>query len=271
MKHLAIMSKLTLYLLVSVSLLNLASVEGVIGQLTSETNSDIETRKTASVEAEYEAIVRRFYEAVFNRGNLDRVDQIIASNYVEHNPPGLGLTVNIGGLKQVLTLFSAAFPDFHYTIEEIIVKGDKVVCRITIHGTQKGKFLGIAPTGKQVMVTGIDIFRITDGVIVERWGTFHGMVLMQLLGVIDPTVWKRTLSIVEEKKGQVPDGRGEVFQGSDYSHQMQSKKLSTLDTSESQKGAYSSQVINLDSLDQLKGLFQDDSGQVRLIALLSPN
>ena len=68
----------------------------------------------------------------------------------------------------------------------MIAEGDKVASRITAHGTHKGEFMGIPPTGKHTMQTGIDIVRIAGGKVVERWGEFDQLGLMQQLGVIPP-------------------------------------------------------------------------------------
>ena len=82
--------------------------------------------------------------------------------------------------------FFTAFPDMHVTIEDQIAEGDKVASRLTVSGTHKGDFMGMAPTGKQMMITGIDIVHIKDGKAVERWGNLDDLGLMQQLGAIPP-------------------------------------------------------------------------------------
>jgi predicted ester cyclase len=81
-------------------------------------------------------------------------------------------------------MIRAAFPDIHETIEDMLAEGDRVVTRSTWRGTHQGAFLGIAPTGKQVSVTGIDISRVASGKFVEHWQAADNLGLLQQLGVI---------------------------------------------------------------------------------------
>ena len=81
-------------------------------------------------------------------------------------------------------MFRGAFPDLEFVAEDMIAEGDKVAARITVRGTHKGPFLDIAPTGKQVSVNAIDIFRFANGKIVEHWGVMDQMSMMQQLGAI---------------------------------------------------------------------------------------
>ncbi len=78
----------------------------------------------------------------------------------------------------------AAFPDLHTDTEELIAEGDKVVQRFTVSGTDKGGFMGAPPTGKHYKVTGISIFRIANGKIVEHWGVFDQAGVLQQLGLM---------------------------------------------------------------------------------------
>jgi steroid delta-isomerase-like uncharacterized protein len=130
------------------------------------------------------AILRQVYEAAFNQQNLDALDEVIASDSTDHNltpeqPPGLE------GAKQVFSSFHTAFPDLQVNVEDMIAEGDKVVARLTVRSTHQGEFMGIAPTGNQVTFTGIDIVRIAAGKIVERWGNFDDLGMMQQLGVME--------------------------------------------------------------------------------------
>jgi predicted ester cyclase len=81
-------------------------------------------------------------------------------------------------------MFLTAFPDLHFTVEDMIAEGDKVVARITMSGTQQGAFMGIPPTGKHVAFTAIDINRIAGGKSVEHWWEMDALGLMQQLGVV---------------------------------------------------------------------------------------
>lgn len=137
------------------------------------------------------AILQRIYE-VFNAGDLVPLDQLIAADAVDHNPfPGQ--TPGLEGIKQMFTAFRTAFPDAHQTVEDMIAEGDKVVARVTLTGTQKGAFMGIASTGKKVTVTGIDIVRFANGKAVEHWGNEDDLGMMQQLGALPP---------MEKKEGE---------------------------------------------------------------------
>ena len=81
-------------------------------------------------------------------------------------------------------MYLTAFPDLHFTVEDLIAEGDKVVARLTVRGTQQGAFMGIPPTGKHVTVTGIDINRLAGGKSVEHWLNMDTLGLLQQLGVI---------------------------------------------------------------------------------------
>lgn len=132
---------------------------------------------------ENKAIARRFLEEVINKGNQAVADELVASNFVDHNPlPGHAPTRE--GFKQSFVIFRAAFPDLKYTIEDMIAEGDKLVIRWKATGTHKGGLFGIPPTGKKITVTGMDIFRITGGKLVELWLNWDQLGMMQQLGIV---------------------------------------------------------------------------------------
>src|ERR1700744_5144931 len=122
-------------------------------------------------------IVMQFIEHVINRGEIDPVDQFFWENMVEQVPfPGQG--PGIEGLKGVLRGLFAAFPDMHWTIEEQIAEGDKVLTRFEWTGTHRGLFLGVPPTGRAVRVWGTVIDRFQGGKIT------HTRILMDTLGLM---------------------------------------------------------------------------------------
>ena len=129
------------------------------------------------------AIARRIFEEVWNQGNLDAIDELLAANFVNHGSPP-EIPSNREGFKQFVAMYRAAFPDTHLHVEDQIAEGDRVVTRWSGHGTHQGELMGIPPTNKQVTVTGIGIDRIAGGQIVESWGEFDQMGMMQQLGVI---------------------------------------------------------------------------------------
>ena len=128
------------------------------------------------------AVARRGYEAI-NQNNLDALDEVVASDITD-NDPAPGQAPGLEGVKQYFSSLHAAFPDVRMDVEEMIAEGDKVVARVSVSGTHRGEFMGIAPTGNRVTIKGIDILRVADGKMVEHWGKFDDLGMMQQLGVI---------------------------------------------------------------------------------------
>lgn len=129
-------------------------------------------------------VVRRYQEAS-NRNDLAALDELVAADLISHNAaPGLPPGLEGGKMAHRATL--AAFPDLHYHIEDLIAEGDRVVMRFRLHCTHRGEFLGLAPTGKEVSLDGISIFRLADGKIVEHWAVQDGLSLMVQLGLFRP-------------------------------------------------------------------------------------
>ena len=135
---------------------------------------------------ENKALMRRFYEEVYNQKNLAAIDDYIAPNFFNHSASQLGITGggDLEHVKQFVSMVMQVFPDLHYTVEDLIAEGDKVVARLTISGTQQGAFMGIPATGKHVTVSNIEIFRITNGRGVETWVQVDFLGLLQQLGAI---------------------------------------------------------------------------------------
>lgn len=127
-------------------------------------------------------LVRRAVEEVYNQGNLDVVDEIVASDFVIHSS-----SEDIHGpegTKQYVAMLRAAFPDLHISITDQIAEGDRVATRWIAQGTHTGAFQGIPPTGKPVRVTAIDIDRVANGKVVECWTNVDELGLLQQLGVV---------------------------------------------------------------------------------------
>ncbi len=134
---------------------------------------------------ENKAVVRRFVEEVQSHHKLELVDQLFDPSYNDH-ASGPGIVPGIEGFKQFFGMMLQAFPDLHATIHDQIAEGDKVVTRKTFKGTHKGDYMGLPPSGKQVELGIIDIFRVVDGRIVEHWMQADFLGLMQQLGMIPP-------------------------------------------------------------------------------------
>jgi len=110
------------------------------------------------------------------------ISRVYADTFVDHSAPP-GFPTDREGQKQFTMMLRAGFPDAGQTIDELIAEGGKVVMRWTGRGTNRGEFMGIPATGKPVTVTGIDIFRVEGGAIVELWSNWDMMGMMQQLGV----------------------------------------------------------------------------------------
>jgi steroid delta-isomerase-like uncharacterized protein len=131
---------------------------------------------------ENKAIVRRFYDEFFNKGNLQIVNELHTSDYQHHDPnapdPGGGAE----GYIRRNAVFLKAFPDRQLTIEDQLGEGDKVATRITMRANHAGDLPGIPATGKRVTIESMHICRISDGRIAEEWELFDALGMMRQLG-----------------------------------------------------------------------------------------
>ena len=136
-------------------------------------------------EEENKALVRLIFEEIGNKGNLDLIDKVYDANYVKCRN-GEIVKESYEEQKQKSAIYRKAFPDGHQKIEDMVAEGDKVAFRWTFTGTHTGELMGIPPTGVQVKMTGITIYRITNGKVVEGWLNSDRLGVMQQLGVIPP-------------------------------------------------------------------------------------
>lgn len=131
-------------------------------------------------------LVRRFVEDMWNAGNLDVADEVLAANYVEHpsSPDESRDDEPTGpdGMKQFVRMFKGAFPDMEFTIDHMVAEGDKVAVQLTGRGTHKGDLRDLAPTGKRVTIGGAAIHRIEDNKIVETYQVVDRLSLREQLG-----------------------------------------------------------------------------------------
>ena len=128
--------------------------------------------------------VRRLIEEVWNKGNLRVTEELFAPNYVHHDASTPDVGLGPESEKKRATLYRTAFPDFRLTVEDIIAEGETVTARWSCRGTHKGDLSGIAPTGKQVTISGVSIARFTGGKMAEGWVNWDALGLMQQLGVV---------------------------------------------------------------------------------------
>src|SRR5260221_1378366 len=127
---------------------------------------------------------RRPYEEMFHQGNLAIAEEVIAPDCINHEvPPGMNNRGPESG-RQVVMMLRTAFPDLHFTIEELVAEGDTVAGRVTLSGTHQGPLMGMAPTGRSVQQVSMHFVRFRDGKGVEHRAVRDDLGLMQQLGAI---------------------------------------------------------------------------------------
>src|SRR5262245_46892087 len=126
------------------------------------------------------ALAASYFEHVTD-GDLDRVEEMLAPDFVQHTP---GIPPGRAAARAMLDLFRRGFPDFQVTVEWMLVDGDRVVVRSRATGTHAGTFMGHAPSGRSFSATGLDVLRIVDGCIVERWNEFDTFAMLQQLALV---------------------------------------------------------------------------------------
>jgi steroid delta-isomerase-like uncharacterized protein len=129
------------------------------------------------------AVIRRFVEEVQNNKDWNAYDELNDPDFVNLSAPP-GIPADREGGKMYLMTFANAFPDIHFTIDDMIAEGDRVATKKTFTGTHTAEFAGIPATGKQVTLQFVDIMRVKNGRIVEHWLSMNQLSFMQQLGVI---------------------------------------------------------------------------------------
>jgi steroid delta-isomerase-like uncharacterized protein len=127
---------------------------------------------------------RRAYEEVFNQGNLAVVDELIAEDFVTREAHPASTLPGPEAIRTAATVLRTAFPDLHFTIEDLVAEGELVAGRLTMRGTHQGPLLGIAPTGRAVQQAQMHFMRFRDGKAVEHWAVRDDAGLLRQLGVI---------------------------------------------------------------------------------------
>ena len=120
---------------------------------------------------------------VLNNGQFGLVDQIVSNDFVDRSAQ-LGVPPTRQGFKQSLTALKTAFPDLHYTVDDSIDSGDRIVHRLTARGTMKGDFMGMPATGKRATWTEIHIGRVANGRLTEHWGLVDQLGMLVQLGIV---------------------------------------------------------------------------------------
>jgi steroid delta-isomerase-like uncharacterized protein len=129
-------------------------------------------------------ISRRVFEEIWNNKKVDAVDELMAVNYVHHDPQSPVVSSGIESYKQYVNHYLKAFPDLHFAIDDEVADEQTIVSRWTATGTHQGDLPGIPRTGRKFSVTGMTIARVKNGKIIESWGNWDTLGLMQQLGVL---------------------------------------------------------------------------------------
>jgi steroid delta-isomerase-like uncharacterized protein len=133
---------------------------------------------------ENKALVRRFFDLGPSRGDLRAADGLLADDFILHVP--LACSPGILGMNEVISACRAAFEHLDVTVEDMVAEGDRVAARFTARGIHRGAFMGLPATGRNITMTGIEIFRIENGKIAELWGEADLLGLMRQLGILLP-------------------------------------------------------------------------------------
>jgi steroid delta-isomerase-like uncharacterized protein len=131
-------------------------------------------------------IVRALYEDCLNRGRLDRLPELVASDF-----EGLPGKPGLAGFRSVIEDLRSGFPDIHYTIDDMLAEGDRVAIRWTWEGTHDGQFRVFARSGKRHRNSGIAIYEVRDGKIVKTWLETDRLGHLQQLGVVPKDIATR--------------------------------------------------------------------------------
>jgi steroid delta-isomerase-like uncharacterized protein len=130
-----------------------------------------------------EIVLRKWYQELWDRWNIGVADDLFSSDYALHLS-GVDAALNRDAAKQVVAMFSVAFPDLKHTVDEIIAEGETIAARWTVRGTHRGEYQGIAPTGRNVTVSGTTIHHMSSGRIVETWLTMDTIEVLKQLDAV---------------------------------------------------------------------------------------
>lgn len=130
------------------------------------------------------AVVRRVFEEVFKQGDLEVVDELVATNFVSHNTNPLPNQPLRGpeAVRWYARLVHGGFPDYQVVLDDMLSEGNEVAVRFTVTGTHTGQFGYLAPTGKKIHILGIDLLGVEDGKLVSLWGGWNIAEMMVQLG-----------------------------------------------------------------------------------------
>jgi steroid delta-isomerase-like uncharacterized protein len=147
--------------------------------------ADCPTLVLMTLTTQNKAIVSDFIGALFTRGDPKAVDDYLAEDFVNHDPP-FGAGADREGMRTAGTMFRSAFPDWHSDLHMLVAEDDIVVELFTASGSHTGsEIMGVPASGRTVVLPGINIFRLRDGQIVERWGRMDDLNFLRQVGAIE--------------------------------------------------------------------------------------
>ncbi len=130
-------------------------------------------------------VAYRFYEELWNKGNYEAAPELLHPTHYDHTLPAIpGLPQGRDGVIQLMKTFRAAFPDLVMSVDNVIAEDDFVGEVLTLRGTHTGTFAGIPPTGRSIEIKSVNICRIEDGLVRERWGASDDLGLMRQIGIM---------------------------------------------------------------------------------------
>ena len=139
---------------------------------------------------ENKAQFHRTYEEFFNQGTLAIADELVAPDYLNFDAPP-GRDRGPESMLGIATMLRAAFPDLHFTVEELVAEGDTIMGRVTMSGTHQGPFQGMPPTGRSFQQDQMHLVRFRDGKAIEHRAVRDDLGMMRQLGVIPSPVHER--------------------------------------------------------------------------------
>ena len=131
-----------------------------------------------------QALIKKYFEEVWNKGNLSLLEEIISPNYINHNPAAPDTPPGPAGLVPIIEGIRKAFPDLRYEIKNIVVSDNQVAVHTIMHGTHTGDFFGLKPSNRKVEVPQMQIEKISNGQIIEHWRVTDELTMQKQLGLI---------------------------------------------------------------------------------------
>ena len=129
-----------------------------------------------------EAVVLRWWDELWNRGDLSLADDLHTADFADHDPASPWVRPGAEGMKEKVSAYRGAFPDLRFTMEKVLAADDHVVTHWKCRGTHRGEVLGLAPTGRTIEIEGISIFRLEGGRIAEQTIVWDALGMLSQLG-----------------------------------------------------------------------------------------